>query len=1442
MTGAQLTTLFDNYGDTSGRWSGADSTASVPLPDGRIAWLFSDSFIGTVNPDGSRPTSSAFINNSIVVQDGSALVSTVHGGSPSVPQSLVAAGPDEMYWVADGTVEAGSLKVLYNKYRKVGTGSLDVVLAGTALVTIALPALTVTSKVDLPLGTDIAWGAGILEDGGYTYLYGSEDRPGQVRFAHLARVPAGGLAGAWQFWNGTGWSAAVADSARLPLSGVGTAFGVQKIGGQYVVLTVDGSLLFNPAVVAYTAASPTGPFTGPIDLFVAPEPAQGRAQIVYDARFHPELAPSGKILVSYNVNSLEDGAVYQDAGIYRPRFVDIAWPRPTPDPATVPAAPTGVAVGVDRGTGVATVSWTPPPGTGLTYDVWHRDVTEGATHFVKAVRDTATTATQVGMLDTGHTYEFKVSAANAVGEGPISSAVSVLVTIDRPAAPTGIAAVSTPDGRVTLTWNPVHAAWRYDVYRKDVTAGDPEFSRITDGDPGDTTFVAEWLEHQHAYEFVVTATHGGGESPISAVATATASYAPAPTPTGLTATALTDGQIRLTWADAGTNLWYQIYQRDLSIGETAWTKLPIPIVTCCEMVAGYLLHAHRYEFAVAAINRAGESPRSVTAQATSAYPLPGPPSALTASAGDGAVTLNWTASPTAGAWYWVYQRNVTAGETGFTRLPYPLTTCCTMAPGYLANNHEYEFKITAVAPGGESAFTNTVRATPRLPLPAQITGLTATAQSDGGVRLSWSDPGEPVYFWIYQRDVTAGETGFTRLSLPTSTCCSFTAGYLAHNHVYQFKVAAENSTGLGALSVVAQATARYSPPPAPGGMRAISAGDGTIDLDWNAAGPNLYYWVYVRDVTAGQGFTRSVYPTLNTSATMGPFVHGHVYEFKVTGENAGGEGPASSVAQVTSIGGLPLPPSGLNASAGNGQVTLSWSASPTPNVYYWVEYRAAGGSWQRLQYPVTTCCSNTVGYLLNGTTYEFRVRATNVSGDSGATNVASARPLPPLPGAPSGLSATPADGRVTLRWTASPSPDVYYWIEYRPAGGSWTRLKYPLSTCCTHTVTYLLNGTTYDFRVRATNLAGDSGASNTATARPMPPIPQAPATLTAVGGHKQVTLSWGASGTPNVYYWVEYRALGGTWVRLPYPVASCCTHTVSYLPNGVWFEFRVFATNLAGDSGPSPAVSARPMPPAPQPPTYLSASPDGLFSVRLSWGASPTPDVSYWIYYRMAGDSGAWQRSAYPVSGTSIRLTGGLFNGELNEFKVTAENISGVSTATSPDEAVPERRMGGFGYRFGNWANGSNLLVAGWPSGRCEDSDHQRICYDTTSNLTGQPMTVGDYLLWSQSEGAFDARITCEAYKRANVRRERGRSYADSYGPALLLHEGRHSTQWSWHSSVPAYMAAYGAMSLASLKVYGNAWQGNAYEMQANLHWGGYLKYSTSRYFNDYDGRCNWLY
>lgn len=53
----RLTGEFARYGDDSERvddWTGGDGTHSVRLPDGRLLWLFSDTYLGAVNRPRTR--------------------------------------------------------------------------------------------------------------------------------------------------------------------------------------------------------------------------------------------------------------------------------------------------------------------------------------------------------------------------------------------------------------------------------------------------------------------------------------------------------------------------------------------------------------------------------------------------------------------------------------------------------------------------------------------------------------------------------------------------------------------------------------------------------------------------------------------------------------------------------------------------------------------------------------------------------------------------------------------------------------------------------------------------------------------------------------------------------------------------------------------------------------------------------------------------------------------------------------------------------------------------------------------------------------------------------------------------------------------------------------------------------------------------------------------
>jgi len=183
--------------------------------------------------------------------------------------------------------------------------------------------------------------------------------------------------------------------------------------------------------------------------------------------------------------------------------------------------------------------------------------------------------------------------------------------------------------------------------------------------------------------------------------------------------------------------------------------------------------------------------------------------------------------------------------------------------------------------------------------------------------------------------------------------------------------------------------------------------------------------------------------------------------------------------------------------------------------------------------------------------------------------------MPPFPQPPSNLSVSPGLGKATLRWTASPSANVYYWIEYRPSGGSWQRAVYPISSCCTF-VLDRLTADAYEFRLRATNAAGDSSPSNiVAAAMPRPPAPTGFNAEQA--GPYQARLTW--NSVPGADAYIIYHAVAGDiWSfpemkPLPYPImnGSATNFTVSYLTQVGIHYFGVAAAKY-GRIGPMSAA------------------------------------------------------------------------------------------------------------------------------------------------------------------------------------------------------------------------------------------------------------------------------
>jgi len=337
-----------------------------------------------------------------------------------------------------------------------------------------------------------------------------------------------------------------------------------------------------------------------------------------------------------------------------------------------------------RSTAVSPIAYVaPPPGFQPDYTVTPHDTYDG-TH-ANARGEIRVAAAVANML------------SSRFGLGPAYPVVLDGVATGPVLAP--VLSCTPGDMKVTLSWTESPGATGYWFQRRRVGgAWDPPVYQLT---MANSPLANTLLVNGVTYEYRLQTAKWYDKGVYSNVCAATPQPPPA-APTGLTATANGSGEVTLSWAPpAGSGLWYVVYQRDATAGEAAFTRLPLPIMTCCTATIGrgYLLHHHVYEYKLAASNATGEGPTSNVASVTAYYDVPAAPSGLVATAnGDASVTLTWT-GPTL-VYFWLYARDVTAGQTGFTRGAYPTTERTTTRTG-LQSGHLYEYRVTAENQAGE---------------------------------------------------------------------------------------------------------------------------------------------------------------------------------------------------------------------------------------------------------------------------------------------------------------------------------------------------------------------------------------------------------------------------------------------------------------------------------------------------------------------------------------------------------------------------------------------------------------------------------------------------------------------------------------------------------------------------------------------------------------------
>lgn len=276
-------------------------------------------------------------------------------------------------------------------------------------------------------------------------------------------------------------------------------------------------------------------------------------------------------------------------------------------------------------------------------------------------------------------------------------------------------------------------------------------------------------------------------------------------------------------------------------------------------------------------------------------------------------------------------------------------------------------------------------------------------------------------------------------------------------------------------------------PAAPSSLSA-TPGDTQVSISFTQGSPGgSPITNYEYSIDGGATYIPFSPPVTTSPVVITGLTNGTTYSIKLKAVNSFGSSAASSAVSATPAT-VPTAPTSLVATPGNAQVSVAFSqgsdgGSPILNYYYSTD---DGVSFAEL-IPEDTASPIIITGLTNGTTYQIRLKAINLIGLSNTSDAVSATPIGP-PDAPTSLVATPGNAQVSIAFTqGSDGGSAITNYKYSTNNGTTFTAFSPADTASPVVITGLTNGTTYQIKLQAVNLAGVSPASDAISATPIAP-------------------------------------------------------------------------------------------------------------------------------------------------------------------------------------------------------------------------------------------------------------------------------------------------------------------------------------------------------------------
>lgn len=315
-------------------WLGGDDAYSVDLGNGRVLWLFADTFIAT---SGKHIRSeSVMINNSVAIEAGydpsTASMHFYWRKNAGKPQSFFAGDGDAWYWPADGIVVGDKLFIFLMAVHATKTG-LGFELAGWDTVVVpnfrSAPSDWKMHFVKSPANDfGIFVSGSLIQVGDYVYAFSYQESGAKICLVRWTLTDLGHEdLSRLEWWSGEAGWVLQRDLHHAPtaLAADGQAeftVNLQPTLNQFLMIQTVGA---GRADIGFRRADTlTGAWT-PLQPFYRPQEYQIPDIMIYAAKYHPELH-GAPLVLTYVTNTFKLEEVLAAPDLYYPRFLKATLP------------------------------------------------------------------------------------------------------------------------------------------------------------------------------------------------------------------------------------------------------------------------------------------------------------------------------------------------------------------------------------------------------------------------------------------------------------------------------------------------------------------------------------------------------------------------------------------------------------------------------------------------------------------------------------------------------------------------------------------------------------------------------------------------------------------------------------------------------------------------------------------------------------------------------------------------------------------------------------------------------------------------------------------------------------------------------------------------------------------------------------------------------------